>query len=165
MLIVIFHTQQGAFTPYHLYHDFQPTIKALFIDVTKEVLQRGRVDINVFLLGSNELEKLFGILRSLFIGRGFHLKGLGELIGATIEVHSIKQRNPNWDRGQRRLSATGSYDHTSLTSWEGKMYLEGSVGVVQSAQSARNNGMVLGLTSFGVHPYFGVKYHEGVTRV
>jgi hypothetical protein len=160
ILFIIFYTQEGAFIPAQLYHDFQSTIKALFIDVTRQMLESGRADMN-FLLGTNELEKLFGILRSLFTGRGFDLKELGERIGATIDIHGIKQRRSHWDRGQRRLSVAGSYDRANLISWLGKMFLEGTGGVVQSSYI---QGVELGLASCERHPFYGGEDGEGVTR-
>ena len=161
ILFVIFHKQQGAFIPPQLYHDLQSTIKALFIDVTKQMLEWGRADMNFFLLGTNELEKLFGILRSLFTGRGFDIKELGERIGAGIDIQGIKLRHPEWDRGQRRLSVSGSYDRANLISWLGKMFVEGSVGMVPSWWM---EGVELGLASFVPHPFYGGKNAEGVMR-
>ena len=110
ILFVIFSKQGSRFIPSQLYHDLQSTIKALFVDVAQFLHEYGRADLNFFLLGTNELEKLLGILRALFTGRGFDIKELGERLGASIDLHRLKKENPTWDRGQKRLSVAGSYD-------------------------------------------------------
>ena len=161
ILFVIFSKQGSRFIPSQLYHDLQATIKALFVDVAKFLNEQGRADLNFFLLGTNELEKLFGILRSLFTGRGFDVKELGERMGAAIDLHRIKKENPTWDKGQKRLSVSGSYDRANIASWNGSTCMEGDAGTLQSLWV---EGRLLALDAFLPHSYYGAKMENELTR-
>ena len=161
ILFVIFSKQGSRFIPSQLYHDLQSTIKALFMDVAKLLHEHGLADLNFFLLGTNELEKLFGILRSLFTGRGFDVKELGERMGAAIDLHRIKKENPSWDGGQRRLSVKGSDDRVNIASWVGSTSMEGDVGILQSLWV---EGCTRALAAFDLHPYYGARMENGLSR-
>lgn len=152
ILLVIFRTQKGEFMPAQLYHDMQSTIKSLYVDTARLLLQYRRADLNFFLLGTNELEKLFGILRSLFTGRGFDIKELGERIGATIDIHRIKSENPRWAMGSKRLSASGSHDSVNIKSWLGKCSL---VGEAACLRLFWEDGRKDALAALAGHPYYG----------
>jgi hypothetical protein len=106
----------------------------------------GGGDVNFFLIGTDELEKLFCILRSLFPGSNFDLAQLCDRLGAAADIQRIYLQHPELDKGSKKLSGRGSFDRVNVKSWRGQRqtakdvinvrgsYLEGRRLAIQALQ-------------------------------
>ena len=162
LLFVIYKQMGTAFIPSQLYHDLQDTIKGLFVMVARQLKDpknKGVARLNFFLLGTNELEKLFGTLRRTCPGLVFDLLQLLERIKAAAEVQSIYAKNPDLDPGSRRLN--GSTDKVNGKSWRGEVEMEGDASTLPSLW---REGSALGLEVLDAHPFYGAKEGGEVSR-
>lgn len=107
------------FIPTELYCDIQHLIKNAIFCVAKAKKDRPNSKFFLILLGTDRLEELFGILRTM-IGNDANLDIL-QLIGrlaGTTEVANILARYPHWDRGPRRLNCPAmSRDSTEISTF------------------------------------------------
>jgi hypothetical protein len=158
LLLVIFSEMGSAFIPPQLYHDLQSTIKNLYVVVARQLQDpknEGAASLLFFLLGTDELEKLFGTLRRLSPGLTFDLLQLIERIGAAALVQSIYAKYPELDPGSRRLKA--SKDKVNAGSWHGKLRVVGEGILVSCWQEGRR----LALDLLERHYYYGAKMTKG----
>jgi hypothetical protein len=103
--------------PTLLYTDIMIMIKNVYFCVAKAKVDDPTGKFWIILLGTDRLEKLFGILRTM-IGNDANLDML-QLVGritGTTEVANIFAKYPHWDRPPRRLNLPAlSRDSTQLS--------------------------------------------------
>ncbi|KZV81507.1 hypothetical protein EXIGLDRAFT_779657 [Exidia glandulosa HHB12029] len=109
-----------------LYADTQATIKNIFVVVAR--LKRINPQYKLFLLleGTDRLEQVFSETRTLDHARNFDTVQLSYKLSSGFLIHAIFQRNPDLDRGHRRLKLTNcmGIDHMNPKSWLGDVCVE-----------------------------------------
>lgn len=118
--------------PSQLYVDIIIMIKNVFFCVAKAKVDQPTGQFWIILLGTDRLEVLFGILRTM-VGNDANLDVLQlvQRLTGTTEVSTILAQYPEWDRAPRRLklpplSKDGfvvhqSVDHINPASWRGNV--------------------------------------------
>ncbi|KAJ8518371.1 hypothetical protein ONZ45_g4578 [Pleurotus djamor] len=120
----------AALMPYQLYTDIMIMIKNVYFCVAKTIVDQPDGNFWLILLGTDRLEVLFGILRTM-VGNDANLDVLQLVLRltGTTEVSTILAKHPEWDRSPRRLqlpalSNNGNnvhrgVDHINPNSWKG----------------------------------------------
>ena len=67
-------------------------------------------------VGSDDLENLFAVVRTLTHSRNVNLKELGERLGAAVAMQRVYSDHESWRRVSRRLN--GTFDHMDTTTWD-----------------------------------------------
>jgi hypothetical protein len=122
------------FLPTELYTDLMLMIKNAYFCVAKGKVDNPRGSFWIILLGTDRLEQLFGILRTM-VGNNVNVDiyQLVERLSGTTEVSNILAKYPHWDRGPRRLKLptitresgqlVARYDHITPALWKGDVKL------------------------------------------
>lgn len=71
----------------------------------------------LFQLGTDRLEGLFSVLRTLTHNANFDMLQCGERLSHATQISQLYQVHPEWKRAAKRLQ--GSQDHMNPTSWVG----------------------------------------------
>ena len=120
--------------PTQLYVDIMIMIKNVYFCVAKAKVDNPKGKFYLILLGTDWLETLFGILRTM-VGNDANLDilQLGQCLTGTTEVSTILAKYPHWDRAPRRLklpvvSQDGSVvhkgvDHIGPSTWVGNVFV------------------------------------------
>jgi len=95
---------QSHFIPAPLFVDMSIMVKNAFFCVAKAKVNHPNQPFFLVLLGTDRLESLFGILRTM-VGNDTNLDvlQLALRITSTTEVSTILAKHPEWDRSPRRL--------------------------------------------------------------
>ncbi|KAJ6449137.1 hypothetical protein C8R45DRAFT_947588 [Mycena sanguinolenta] len=135
LTLILYHDGGKKALPTLLYTDIMLMIKNVYFCVAKAKVDDPDGNFWLILLGTDRLEQLFGILRTM-IGsdRNLDILQLVERITETTECANIFAKYPHWDRPSRRLALpaltrnttdTTVHDVTPLTSWrQGHRMLE-----------------------------------------
>lgn len=104
-----------------LYCDSQSVVKNVIFTIARMQLINPNLKFYIILEGSDRLEIVFSDCRTQDHGRNFDTKHLSEKLGVGTLVHSAYERNPDLDRGHRRLSLKDALgiDHCNPRSWTG----------------------------------------------
>lgn len=96
---------QSHFIPTSLFVDIGIMVKNAFFCIAKAKVDHPNNPFFLVLLGTDRLESLFGILRTM-VGNDANLDilQLALQITSTTEVSTILAMHPDWDKGPRRLS-------------------------------------------------------------
>lgn len=133
-----------------LYADSQAVVKNLFFTIAR--LQVINPNHKFYLIheGSDRLENLFADVRTLDHGRNFDSRQLTEKMSIATLIHATYERNPDLDRGHRRLNLKGAMgvDHVNPKTWEGNTCV-GSVDLQQVWISGQERASEM------VHKYLG----------
>ena len=151
LLFVIFSEMGSAFIPPQLYHDLQSSAKNLYVVVARQLEKDDSADLLFFLVGTDELEKLFSTLRRLSPGLTFNVLQLLERVGAAARVQTIYAKYPDLDPGSRRLD--GSKDKVNAASWRGNLKLRGKEMLQSCWQKGRRQAREL----LELHYHYGAK--------
>ncbi|KIO25132.1 hypothetical protein M407DRAFT_211121, partial [Tulasnella calospora MUT 4182] len=137
LMLALYRLNGTAFMPGQLYYDSQACIKNIYFCVAKQKLLDPTEKFFIGLCGTDRLEGEFGQIRTARGGPNVDLLQLSERAASAAHMSEIYAKNPNWDRGHRRLSLTGKegIDHTNPKSWNGNI----TVGAV-SLLTCWNNG-------------------------
>lgn len=132
MLLAMAHEDKAGtmLMPTQLYVDLMIMIKNVYFCIAKAKIDNPTGRFDIILLGTDRLEELFGILRTM-VGNDSSIdvhQLVLRLVGTT-EVSGILAQHPEWDRSPRRLnlltvSREGivvhkNVDHIKPASWEG----------------------------------------------
>jgi len=124
--------------PTQLYVDIMIMIKNAYFCVAKAKVDNPNGEFWLILLGTDRLETLFGILRTM-VGNDANLDilQLGQRLTGTTEVSTILAKYPHWDRAPQRLvlpalSKDGfdihrGVDHVGPASWRGDVHVKNVV--------------------------------------
>ncbi|KAF8997362.1 hypothetical protein BDZ89DRAFT_1122423 [Hymenopellis radicata] len=133
--MIMFRQSGRKFIPTLLYMDIMIMVKNVFFCLVK-----GKVDTPdgyfwVILLGTDRLETIFGILRTIIgTDSNMDLLQLVTRITGSVEVSNILVQHPEWDSRPRRLKlpaitrdgaeiSDGKVDHINPASWRGDVSL------------------------------------------
>ncbi|KAJ6623827.1 hypothetical protein B0H10DRAFT_2213199 [Mycena sp. CBHHK59/15] len=127
--LLLYRDGQKDALPTLLFTDIMIMIKNVYFSVAKAKKDDPEGRFWLILLGTDRLEELFGILRTM-IGndRNLDVLQLVERITGTMEIANIFARYPHWDRPPRRLqlpvlakdgSILDCVDHLKPHSWRG----------------------------------------------
>ncbi|KAF7420950.1 hypothetical protein PC9H_011469 [Pleurotus ostreatus] len=118
--------------PTQLYIDMMIMVKNVYFCVAKAKVDAPDSQFWITLLGTDRLETLFGILRTM-IGNDANVDAyqLGSRLTGTAEVSTILAKHPEWDRAPRRLKLPvlskdgfdihSDVDHVNPASWRGNV--------------------------------------------
>ncbi|CAM9214714.1 unnamed protein product, partial [Hapterophycus canaliculatus] len=138
LALILFRRNKSEFIPGQLYHDLQATIRCAFMVAAQAKHFCPSLLIYLFLLGTNNLENLFAVLRTMTHSRTFSYKELCEKLAHASQVDETWSRHGEWRRSSRRL--LNSADHMNTTTWDqgpaGNTSLE-SVDIVRCWQEGR----------------------------
>ncbi|KAG6825754.1 hypothetical protein H0H92_002534 [Tricholoma furcatifolium] len=130
LALVLYRHSQNRFLPTLLYIDIAIMIKNVIFCIAKAKIDNPHSSFWIILLGTDRLEELFGVLRTM-IGTDANLDvlQLGNRITGTTEVLNILAKYPEWDRSPRRLKLPpltrdsrelpDTTDHIKPGSWKG----------------------------------------------
>lgn len=135
LALVLYREAGKEFLPTLLYTDVMIMIKNVFFCAAKVKHDDPEGEFWLILLGTDRLEELFGILRTM-IGNDANLDILqlsGRLTGTT-EISNILAKYPHWDRAPRRLKLPAitrdsrklpdKADHIKPASWRGDVTIK-----------------------------------------
>ncbi|KAF9006383.1 hypothetical protein BDZ89DRAFT_1233208 [Hymenopellis radicata] len=124
--------------PSQLYIDLMIMVKNTYFCVAKVKVDDPKGGFWIILLGTDRLEILFGIVRTM-VGNDANLDvlQLGDRITSATEVSAIFAKYPHWDKPPRRLNLPmlskdellipGSVDHLTPSTWRGNVDVENVV--------------------------------------
>ncbi|KAF6755550.1 hypothetical protein DFP72DRAFT_1008601 [Ephemerocybe angulata] len=104
LAFVLYKQHGSSFIPTLLYIDIIIMIKNVFFCVAKAKCDTPDACFFIILLGTDRIEIHFGILRTV-IGNDCNLDiiQISDRTGGVIDVADILAKNPEWDRGPRRM--------------------------------------------------------------
>lgn len=104
LILALYKLAGKDFIPTNLYIDIMIMIKNIIFCVAKAKVDNPDGEFYIILLGTDRLEELFGILRTM-VGNDTNLDilQLASRISGTTEVSNILAKYPQWDRAPRRL--------------------------------------------------------------
>lgn len=134
LCLLLYHRAGKDFLPTELYADIMIMIKNVYFCVAKAKVDNPNSSFHIILLGTDCLEELFGILRTM-VGNNVNVDilQLSERLSETTEVSNILAKHPEWDRAPRRTNlkpmtltsgeVTAKSDHLKPSSWRGNVKL------------------------------------------
>lgn len=136
MLLAMAHEDKAGtkLMPSQLYIDLMIMIKNAYFCVAKTKVDDPIGKFFLILLGTDRLEDIFGILRTM-VGNDSTLDLLQLILrlGGTTEVSAILANHPEWDRSPRRLKLPAvskdgmaihkDIDHIKPSAWKGNVYV------------------------------------------
>lgn len=135
-LTLTLYSQAGKdFIPTELFIDVMIMIKNVYFCIAKSKIDDPEGSFWIILLGTDRLEELFGILRTM-VGNDANLDFLQLVsrITGTTEVSNILAKYPQWDRAPRRLKLPAltreskelpdTSDHIKPGSWRGNVQVK-----------------------------------------
>jgi hypothetical protein len=135
LTMILYRLGGKDFIPTNLYIDLMIMIKNAVFCVAKAKIDNPDGEFWLILLGTDRLEELFGILRTM-VGNDANLDilQLVSRLSGTTEVANILAKYPQWDRSPRRLKLPAisreskeipdSADHIKPASWRGNVKLK-----------------------------------------
>jgi hypothetical protein len=132
LALALFKLAGKEFIPTNLYIDLMIMIKNVLFCVAKAKVDTPNGRFWVILCGTDRLEELFGILRTM-IGNDANLDILQLVcrLAGTTEISNILAKYPQWDRSPRRLNVPAisreseelpdNADHIKPASWRGNV--------------------------------------------
>jgi hypothetical protein len=135
LAIILYKLAGKDFIPTNLYIDLMIIIKNVLFCVAKAKIDDPDGEFWIILLGTDRLEELFGILRTM-VGNDTNLDNLQLVsrLSGTTEVANILAKYPQWDRSPRRLKLPAmsresneipdSADHIKPGSWRGNVQVK-----------------------------------------
>ena len=150
LAIILYRLAGKDFIPTSLYIDLMIMIKNVLFCVAKAKIDNPEGEFWIILLGTNWLEELFSILRTM-VGNDANLDNLQLVsrLSGTTEVANILAKYPQWGRSPRRLKLPAmsreskeipdSADHIKPGSWWGNVKLKDvSLQIAVGASSRKN---------------------------
>jgi len=132
LALALFKLAGKQFIPTNLYIDLMIMIKNVLFSISKAKVDNPNGQFWVILCGTDWLEELFGILRTM-IGNNANLDilQLVSRLAGTTEISNILTKYPHWDRSPQRLKLPAisreskeipdSADHIKPASWRGNI--------------------------------------------
>lgn len=104
-----------------LYADSQATVKNIIITIARMQIMDPTLKLYILLEGTDRLERLFGDCRTQDHARNFDVDQMAGKLSIATLINAAMERNPDLDRGHRRLSLQGAMgvDHVNPKSWPG----------------------------------------------
>ncbi|KAJ7627920.1 hypothetical protein DFH06DRAFT_1272867 [Mycena polygramma] len=110
--------------------DSQAVVKNIIFLTAQMQLLDPDIEFYIILEGTDRLEAVFSECRTQDHARNFDIEQLSGKLAVSALIHAAFQRNPDLDRGHKRLSLRGALgiDHANPTSWKGNVRV-GSVNI------------------------------------
>lgn len=104
-----------------LFADCQMVIKNIIFTIARLIDIDPNAELHIILEGTDRLEGLFGEVRTQDHARNFDIKQVSEKLSIATLLNEAWQRQPDLDRGHRRLSLKDclGIDHVNPSSWKG----------------------------------------------
>ena len=104
-----------------LYADTQAIVKNIIFTTARLKLISPNLEFFILLEGTDRLEMLFGDCRTQDHARNFDIEQLAEKLAVASLINSAFEKNPDLDRGHRRLNLKDALgvDHVNPRSWKG----------------------------------------------
>ncbi|KAH9833218.1 uncharacterized protein C8Q71DRAFT_712933, partial [Rhodofomes roseus] len=148
-----------------LYADSQAIVRNIVITTLRLQIVDKDVPFHIILEGTDRLERLFSECRTQDHSRNFDILQLCEKLSVSALISSIFERNPDLDRGHRRLNLRNAQgvDHVNPASWKGDVVV-GHVEVEVEWAQGRRDAIALLKEYFGEggHVDFGALFADGV---
>ncbi|KAF8155394.1 hypothetical protein B0H34DRAFT_849557 [Crassisporium funariophilum] len=127
-----------------LYADAQSIVKNLFLTVAR--LQITDLTLNFYILmeGTDRLENLFCECRTQDHSRNFDIEQLGQKLSVATLINAAFERNPDLNRGHRKLNLQGTMgvDRINPESWKGDTCV-GNVDLRTQWDSGRERALTI----------------------
>ncbi|SJL17231.1 uncharacterized protein ARMOST_20777 [Armillaria ostoyae] len=151
MLMALFHSHGTSFTLNQLYSNLQNVVKSSYVSIGKQQDLDSFQPFHIYQQASDQLELTFCEVWTDDHDPNPDTLQLGEDLGAGINQIVVYKHHPTWNRGQRRLSYTGSEgaDHVNPQYFKGNL-ISGSVKL-KVAWSLGKMNAIKSLESAGVH--------------
>lgn len=123
-LLAVMWIQHGTrFITGALYADSQAIIKNIVISIARLQQVDENLPFYIIFEGTDRLEGVFSACRTQDHARNFDILQLAEKLSIGALVQSIFERNPDLDRGHRRLTLKDAdgIDHVNPHSWQGNV--------------------------------------------
>ncbi len=120
ILLIIYRKYGTRFILTALYLDIQSTIQGAFVAVAYFKKICSSSPLYLHLLGTDQLESLFSVIRTITHAKNVDFIELIDKINIANQIETIYLRNDDWKR-QSRLVAS-SDDKSSVRSWNGNNY-------------------------------------------
>lgn len=99
--------------------DLQSTIQDSFLAVSTLKSYNSEAPLYLYQLGTDELENLFSIIRTISHARNVVYLELIDRVSIGLKIDSIYERNPSLKKDSRL--STFTHDHSSIRSWTGNL--------------------------------------------
>ncbi|KAI1781589.1 hypothetical protein LXA43DRAFT_1070016 [Ganoderma leucocontextum] len=154
LLAALWSKHGNAFFTGALYYDSQSIVKNLVITILRLKAIDPTLTFYLILEGTDRLELLFGDVRTQDHSRNFDILQLSEKLAVSTLISTIFERNPDLDRGHRRLSLKDAMgvDHINPKSWTGDVRV-GRVDVDAEWARARSDANKFLVDTFGASAY------------
>lgn len=135
LALILYYDNGKEFMPTLLYQDLAIIVKNIIFCVAKAKIDNPDGKFYIVILGTDRLEELFGILRTM-IGNDANLDiyQLALRLTGTTQVSNILAKYPHWDRSPRQLKLPAitrtsevlpdTVDHIKPASWKGDVYVK-----------------------------------------
>ncbi|KAJ7746768.1 hypothetical protein DFH07DRAFT_1038050, partial [Mycena maculata] len=145
-----------------LYADSQAVIKNTIITIARMQLLNPDLHFYIILEGTDHIEVLFCDTRTLDHARNFDIEQLSGKLSLGTLINATFQRNPDLDRGHRRLKLNGALgiDHVNPASWTGDARV-GNVKIQQEYDGGRDDANDLLEKHFGSEARETMLGHHG----
>ncbi|CAN0451191.1 unnamed protein product, partial [Hapterophycus canaliculatus] len=144
LAFILYRQNRNEFILGQLYHDLQATIRCAFIVIAQAQVICPSLLIYLSQLGTDNVENLFAILRTMTHSRTFSYKELCERLAHASQVDEVWSRHDGWRRSSRRLLNTA--DNMNMATWNlgpsGNTSVSG-VDVVGCWQEGRRQAVVV----------------------
>ncbi|CAN0325198.1 unnamed protein product [Ectocarpus sp. 4 AP-2014] len=119
LLLILYRALRTATMTGQLYHDLQATIRGIFYVVLRVQQHCKARPVFLWQIGTDALENLFAVVRTLIHGSNVDGKELGDRLGAAVALEEIYAKHPGWAKKSRRLSLArlGEIDHMNVSTW------------------------------------------------
>lgn len=119
LLLILFRALRTAVMTGQLYHDLQATIRGIFFVVLKVQEHCPAMPVFLWQIGTDALENLFAVVRTLTHASNVDGKELGDRLGAAVALEEIYAKHSGWGKKSRRLALTvfGKIDHMNVRTW------------------------------------------------
>ncbi|KAJ7772155.1 hypothetical protein B0H14DRAFT_2402175 [Mycena olivaceomarginata] len=121
-LITAMHLKHGTdFMTNPLFMDSQLVVKNIIVTIARMQTLNPNLKFYIILEGTDRLEGVFCDTRTMDHARNFDIEQLSQKLGLGALINATFQRNPDLDRGHRRLKLSGALgiDHVNPKSWIG----------------------------------------------
>jgi hypothetical protein len=146
LALILYRLAGKEFIPTNLYIDLMIMVKNAIFSIAKAIIDDPDGEFWLILLGTDRLEELFGILRTMIVNdANLDMLQLVSRLAGTTEVSNILAKYPQWDRSPRRLKLPAlsreskeipdGADHIKPGSWRGNVKLN-----TVSIQTSWNRG-------------------------
>ena len=95
-----------------MYHDMKSTIQDAFIAAEKFNRTKPDEDLLLMLLGTDQLERLFSVIRTMTHAKNCDLLELLDRYQLASSIEKVFQKHPEW-KSNDRLTIRETLDHSS----------------------------------------------------